>query len=72
MAYEAKLAKSPPTETFTDNEGIIRHKTYMHLSYVPNSNKWINGSASDWISKPKGIQQCCEILRGIDMIKPDA
>jgi hypothetical protein len=32
MAYEARLAKSPPTETFTDNEGIIRHKMYMHLS----------------------------------------
>ncbi len=38
----ANEAKSPPTETFTDNEGIIRHKTYMHLSYVPNSNMWVN------------------------------
>jgi hypothetical protein len=42
MNYEATLAKKPPVETFTDNEGIIRHKTYMHLSYVPSSNRWIN------------------------------
>jgi hypothetical protein len=42
LTYEARLARSPPVGTFTDDEGIIRHKTYMFLSYVPNSNKWIN------------------------------
>jgi hypothetical protein len=56
MNYEARLAKLPPIETFTDNEGVIRHKIYMHLSYMPNSNRWVNvqtGQPVTGLASPK-------------------
>jgi hypothetical protein len=48
--------KLPPIETFTDNESVIRHKIYMHLSYMPNSNRWVNlqtGQPVTGLASPK-------------------
>jgi hypothetical protein len=40
--YQAILKVALPIPTFTDDEGIIRHKKYMFLTYNPVSNSWID------------------------------
>ena len=38
--YQARLRLAPPIPTFTDSERIIRHRTYMFLTYNPISHSW--------------------------------
>jgi hypothetical protein len=40
--YAAILNNAAPTPTFTDNEGTIRHKKYMFLTFNPVTRTWYN------------------------------
>ena len=55
--YQDALANATPTATFSDNEGTIRHKVFMHLTYNPNTSIWHNaqsGLAVTGIPNPPG------------------
>jgi len=55
--YENKLSSSAPPSSFTDNEGYIRHKTYMHLIFNQGSNTWTNSQTGQIIpGLPRPIQ----------------
>jgi hypothetical protein len=43
--YHAALTNATPTATFSDNEGTIRHKVFMHLTYNPNTSIWHNAQS---------------------------
>ena len=48
--YETALKTAPSTPTFTDNEGTIRHKKYMFLTYLPTTNTWLNTQTNQQVT----------------------
>jgi hypothetical protein len=53
--YKAMLQMAEPIVTFTDSEGIIRHKKYMFLTYSPVSHSWTDshtGAAVTGLASP--------------------
>ena len=48
--YETALKTAPSTPTFTDNEGTIRHKKYMFLTYRPTTNTWLNTQTNQQVT----------------------
>lgn len=58
--YQAALTNASPTVTFSDSEGTIRHKVFMHLTYDPNTSIWHNaqsGLAVTGIPNPPDYNQ---------------
>ena len=57
--YQAMLTFARPTVTFTDNEGTIRHKVFMHLTYDPSTSIWHNAQSGLAVTGIPNPQEYC-------------
>ena len=57
--YQAMLKYARPTVTFTDNEGTIRHKVFMHLTYDPSTSIWHNAQSGLAVTGIPNPQEYC-------------
>jgi hypothetical protein len=48
--YNQTLHNSNPVPTFIDDDGIIRHKNFMYITYDPTTSLWVNTQTDSIIS----------------------